>query len=114
MERDIKFTPEEALAFLAKYAGPITVGLGLAKKTAESRLFELTVDGPEKFGPDDLDQLVKMARKNVEDSVEAAREFAAMTPLKDTSELREFGDFMARYLGADPKHGKPKFPEEDA
>lgn len=96
MEREIKATPEEALAFLTKYAGDIVVGLELARKSAENRLVDLTVTGPEKYGPDDLDRLIKLSRENITTRDEAATELRRMAPVKDTPQLRELGQFISR------------------
>lgn len=106
MEREIKATPEEALAFLTKYAGAIAVGLELARKASESRLVELTVNGPEKYGPDDLDRLIKLSRENITTRDEAATELRKLAPVKDTPQLRELGQFISRLREDAPPEDK--------
>lgn len=98
MEREIKATPEEALEFLRKYAGHINVGLALRLKASQARLTELSVTGAEKYGPDDLDMLIKRSRQNIAECQAAREEFQRLAPLKETQELRNLGQFIERLL----------------
>lgn len=93
--RKLKATPEEAWNFLHRYGVRLAGALASHQRMAERRLAEFAVEGPDRYGPDDLDGMIKAFRSAYTESGEALAELDRLAPLAASDDQIE--DFLSTF-----------------